>query len=368
MMELVNSVLNEAKTQERAFSQAVSQAPEASVGSTRPSTLDDSIKRVRISVIGVGGAGCNAVTRLFLSGIESARTIVINTDSKHLHILSKAHEKFLLGKNMARGMGAGGDAPLGRRCAEADSDELRRLIGENEIVFIAAGMGGGTGAGASPVIARIAKEQGAMVIAIVTFPFRLERVRIKKAQDHIRDLLKEVDTLIIIDNNKLAEFAPNLPLDAAFKLADSIMARAVRGLTDSIMVPSLMNIDYADVRSVLKNKGIAMISLGEGNGTERVADSIRNTLSHPLLEVNYEDAKGAIIHIEGGEGLTLGEAITIGNEVTKSLNPEAEVKMGARINPSLSDSIIVTAIITGVKSPSILGKEGEGGAEAPLVL
>ena len=362
MQELINSVLNENKP--RTPEELV---PASSQAGNPAVNLDEVLKKVRITVIGVGGAGCNAVTRLFLSGIESARTIVINTDSKHLHTISKAHEKYLLGKTMTRGIGAGGDANVGRRCAEADAEDLRKLVGENEIVFIAAGMGGGTGAGAAPVIARIAKEQGAMVIGIVTFPFRLERIRVKKAQDHIRDLLKEVDTLIVIDNNKLAEFAPNLPLDAAFRLADSIMARAVKGLTDSIMLPSLINIDYADVRSVLKNKGIAMISLGEGSGPNRVQDAIKNTLSHPLLEVNYEDAKGAIVHIEGSEGLTLGEAITIGNEVTKSFDPEAEVKMGARINQSLDDTIIVTAIITGVKSPSILAKEGEG-IETPLML
>jgi cell division protein FtsZ len=361
MQELINSVLSERKAE------AAGTAPAASQAAGQAFNLDEVLKKVRITVIGVGGAGCNAVTRLFVDGIESARTIVINTDSKHLHTISKAHDKFLLGKSMTKGIGAGGDAGVGRRCAEVDSEELRKLIGENEIVFIAAGMGGGTGAGAAPVIARIAKEQGAMVIGIVTFPFKLERIRIKKAQGHISDLLKEVDTLIVIDNNKLAEFAPNLPLDAAFKLADSIMARAVKGLTDSIMVPSLMNIDYADVRSVLKNKGIAMISLGEGSGQNRVQDSIRNTLAHPLLEVDYEDAKGAIVHIEGSEGLTLGEAITIGNEITKSFDPEAEVKMGARINTSIDDTIIVTAIITGVKSPSILAKQSDN-SETPLVL
>jgi cell division protein FtsZ len=361
MQELINSVISERKAEEARSDPAFSHASAPAIN------LDEVMKKVRIAVIGVGGAGCNAVTRLFVDGIESARTIVINTDSKHLHTISKAHDKFLLGKTMTKGMGAGGDAGVGRRCAETDSEELRRLIGENEIVFIAAGMGGGTGAGASPVIARLAKEQGAMVIGIVTFPFKLERIRIKKAQEHIRELLKEVDTLIIIDNNKLAEFAPNLPLYDAFKLADSIMARAVKGLTDSIMVPSLMNIDYADVRSVLKNKGIAMISLGEGTGPNRVQDSIRNTLSHPLLEVDYEDAKGAIVHIEGSEGLTLGEAITIGNEITKSFDPDSEVKMGARINQSIDDKIIVTAIITGVKSPSILGNESKGD-ETPLVL
>ncbi|MCX6774040.1 MAG: cell division protein FtsZ [Candidatus Micrarchaeota archaeon] len=366
MESIINSVINEKK--------AISEKPSYMVAKLSDSIKDKEKKefelasRVRISVIGVGGAGCNAVTRLFSEGIESAKTFAINTDSRHLHTVAKAHEKFLLGKNFTRGMGAGGDASMGRKCAEGDREELTRLIGDNEIVFIAAGMGGGTGAGASPVIARIAKEHGAMVIGIVTFPFRLERIRIKKAQESIKELLQEVDTLIIIDNNKLAEFAPNLPLDAAFKLADSIMARAVRGLTDSIMVPSLINIDYADVRSVLKNKGIAMISLGEGVGPSRVDEAIRNTLTHPLLEVDYEDAKGAIVHIEGSEGLTLGEAISIGNEITKSFDPNSEVKLGARVNEALNDRIIVTAIITGVKSPSILksGKEGEN--ENALVL
>lgn len=319
---------------------------------------DHEFSDIHISILGVGGAGCNCIDRLVKSGIKSATTIAINTDGKHLNSM-EAHKKILIGKTITRGLGAGGHTDLARKCAEADREMLKREIGENQLVFLTAGMGGGTGTGAAPVIAQIAKEQGAIVVAIVTYPFALERVRLKKAQEGIQQLVKVADTVVVIDNNRLTSYAPNLPINQAFELADSITGRAVRGVTDTIMFPSLMNVDYADVKAVMQEAGLAMISLGEGSGVGKVEAVVKDTLQHPLLDVNYENAKGCMLHIEGGPDLTLGDAIKVGTMITESFNQDASIKVGARVNPQFTDKIRVTAIITGVKSPYILKREDE---------
>ncbi|MDD5337101.1 MAG: cell division protein FtsZ [Candidatus ainarchaeum sp.] len=343
------------------------QAAKADSPQSSQKTISDEIKpapgeseAIRIGVIGVGGAGCNCINRMVKSGLKSAVAIAINTDSKHLRI-TEAHKKVLIGKNITKGLGAGGNPELSRKCAEADLDLLKKEIGENELVFIVAGMGGGTGTGATPVIARVAKEMGAIVIAMVTYPFNIERSRLKTAQGGIRELVSIADTVVVIDNNRLLSYAPNLPINQAFELADSITSHAVMGISDTIMFPSLMNVDFADVRAVMQNGGIAFISIGEGNGHDRVSDAIRNTLEHPLLDVDYEGAKGGLLHIEGGPDLTLGDAIAIGNGVTASFDENASVKVGARINPDMKNTVRVTSIVVGVKSPMILRKEESSG-------
>lgn len=321
---------------------------------------------IRIAVIGAGGAGCNSVSRITKQGITSAKTIAVNTDAAHLKITS-AHKKHVLGYKITKGLGAGGEPSVARKCAEADLDKLRELIGENEIAFILAGMGGGTGTGSAPILARVAKEQGAIVIGVVTFPFSIERVRVKKAREGLTELMKEADTVIVIDNNRLLGYAPNLPLNKALELADEVAARAVRGLADTIVLPSLINVDYADVMSVMKNGGLAMISIGEASGSDFVKNAITNTLQHPLLDVDYEGATGALIHIEAGQRLTLGEAIQIGEGVSSGFADESSVKMGARISDSYMEGVRVTAIVTGVKSPNLFGQGSAQGAAQQMV-
>ncbi len=337
MFELVKSVVGESKAE-------ANSAPEKE--------FDPS--NVRIAVIGAGGAGCNSVSRIMKQGIKTATTIAVNTDAAHLKI-TEAHKKHVLGYKITRGLGAGGEPSVARKCAEADADKLRELIGENEIVFLLAGMGGGTGTGSSPILARVAKEQGAIVVGVVTIPFRIERVRLKKAKEGLDDLMKEADTVIVIDNNRLLEYAPNLPLNKALELADEIAARAVRGIADTIVLPSLINVDYADVKSVMKDGGLAMISVGEAAGTDFVKNSVTNTLQHPLLDVDYEGAKGALLHIEAGQKLTLGEAVEISEGISSSFSEDASVKMGARISDAFMAGVRVTAIVTGVKSPNLFG-------------
>ncbi len=319
---------------------------------------------IRISIIGVGGAGCNTINRITREGIKSASTTAINTDQLHLKNI-QAGQRVLIGSNVTKGLGAGGFPEVAQKCAEISKDKLREVIGENELVFLCAGMGGGTGTGASPIVAEVAKEQGAIVVGVVTFPFALERARLQKARWGLEQLSKHADTTVVIDNNRLVTYVPNLPINDAFALADNITARAVKGIADTIMFPSLMNIDYADVKSIMQSGGISMISLGEGKGNEKVESVVKSTLEHPLLDVSYEGAKGALIHIGGGESLSLGDSINVGEKITEAFDKDADIIMGARLSPSLTDEIHVTAVITGVQSPDILGNpEQEKDAEA----
>lgn len=303
----------------------------------------------KITVIGLGGAGCNTVSRITDLGIKSAETIAMNSDKLHLGI-TRAHKKHVLGYTLTRGLGCGGFPELGARAAEGDKAIIQDMLKDSELVFVCAGMGGGTGGGAAPVVSKIAKEQGATVVAMVTFPFALERARLKKAVAGIHLLRQSADTVVLIDNNKLASYVPNLPLDKAFSLADEIVANAVVGISDTIKVPSLMNVDFADVKNLMTNKGLAMISVGEGKGSNRVQSAIDSTLANPLLDVEVAGANGALIHIAGGKSLTLGDAIRIGEGISGTLADTADVKIGARVVDDLDDTCLVTSIVTGVKS------------------
>ena len=311
--------------------------------------------KVRIAVVGVGGAGCNTVDRMMKMGIKSAQTVAVNTDQLHLKVI-QAHKRVLIGSTVTKGLGAGGFPEVAQKCAEMSREKLKEVIGEKELVFIAAGMGGGTGTGAAPIIAEIAKDQGAIVVSVVTVPFKLERARVQKAKWGLERLSAKSDTVIVIENDRLVNYVPNLPISEAFNLADAITGKAITGIADTIMLPSLMNIDFADVRSVMENGGFALISMGEGKGTDRIDQVIRNTMEHPLLDASYEGAKGALLHINGGTGLTLGEGIEIGEKISGSFDLNAEVKIGARLDPSMGDTITVTSIVTGVQSPYNLPK------------
>jgi cell division protein FtsZ len=321
--------------------------------------LKDDFGEARILVVGCGGAGNNTIHRLMEIGIEGAETIAINTDKQHLEAI-RADKKILIGSTLTRGLGAGGYPEIGRKAAELAKNVLEDVLKGADLVFVAAGMGGGTGTGSAPVVAEIAKENGAVVIGVVTYPFKIERARLKKADEGIERLTESCDTVIVIDNNKLVDLVPNLPMNDAFKVADEIIAQAVKGITETISVPSLINIDYADVKAVMTNGGVAMIGVGEVDSDtkgDRVQTVVKETLECPLLDIDYKGAKSAIIHITGGPDLTLKEANDIGEGITESLDPDANVIWGARIEPSMEGCIRVMAIITGVRSPNILGKD-----------
>ncbi|MCX6778244.1 MAG: cell division protein FtsZ [Candidatus Micrarchaeota archaeon] len=310
--------------------------------------------KVRILVVGVGGAGCNTINRLTRMGIKSAETIAVNTDHVHLKMI-EANKRILIGKNITRGLGAGGFPEVAAKCAEASRQELSEAIGEAQLVFLCAGMGGGTGTGASPIIADIAKQQGAIVVSMVTYPFALERIRAKKADWGIEQLKRTSDTVVIIDNNRLASYVPNLPINQAFAIADELTGRAVKGISDTIMFPSLVNIDFADIRAIMGNAGVAIISVGESKGNDKVGSVVRNTLEHPLLDVDYTGAKGALLHVAGGPQLTLGEATQIGEQLTEAFDPNANVIWGARLSPDMGETVVVTSIMTGITSPHVVG-------------
>ncbi len=303
----------------------------------------------RIAVVGVGGQGSNLVNRLYGYNIKSADTIALNTDVGHLNMI-KAHKKILIGKDITQGLGAGGFPEVAAKCADASRGEIEQALEGYNLVFVAGGMGGGTGTGAAPTVAKIAKEMGATVIATVTYPFALEKSRKLKAEWGIEQLSKEADCTIVIENDKLLGYVPNLPIEKAFALVDNITGNAVKGIADTITLPSLINLDYADLSNVVRNTGTAVISIGSGVGASRVEQAIKSTRTHPLLSVDYEGAKGALIHVIGGTNLTISEATQIGEGVTEHLAPDANVIFGARMIPELGDQIRVMSVVTGVKA------------------
>ncbi len=309
----------------------------------------------KIMVIGTGGAGCNAVNRLANMSIAGAQLVATNTDKQHLAIINDEITKILIGRSVTRGLGAGGYPEIGAKAAEVSRAALEEVLEGVDMLFISCGMGGGTGTGSAPIIAQIAKEQGAIVIAIVTYPFALEKSRLIKAEEGIEALRQVTDTVVVIDNNRLVELVPNLPIQDAFRVADEVIARTVRGITETITQPSLINLDYADVRSVMSNKGLSVIAVGESKSVNRVDEVVEDTLKNALLDVDISGATGVLIHITGGPELTLGEANSIGEKLTERIDPKASVIWGARVDPTFENKIEVIAIFTGVHSPYIRG-------------
>ncbi len=309
--------------------------------------MNDEDFRAKIAVVGAGGQGSNLVNRMYNNGLKSASTIALNTDAKHLNMIN-AQKKILIGKEITRGLGAGGFPEIGMKCAEASQSEIIDAIKGYDMVFISAGMGGGTGGGAAPIVAKLAKEQGALVVGFVTYPFALERSRKIKADWSLEQLRKNADTTIVVENDRLLSYAPNLPIEKSFELIDNIAYNAIKGITETISMPSLINLDYADVRAVLRDGGTAVINLGFGNGTDKVQKAIKSTMTHPLLDVDVTNGKSALIHVSGGMAMTIDEATKIGEGVTDGLDPKANVIFGARLTPEMNDQIRVMSIITGV--------------------
>jgi cell division protein FtsZ len=307
----------------------------------------------KIMVIGAGGAGCNSISRIAEMGVSGAQLVAINTDKQQLALLSDDLVKILIGKSVTRGLGAGGYPEVGAKAAEVSRPALEEVLRGVDMLFITSGMGGGTGTGAAPVVAEIAKQQGAIVVAIVTYPFRMERARIIKAEEGINRLKDVCDTVVVIDNNRLVELVPNLPMQEAFKVADEVIARTVSGITETITQPSLVNLDYADVRAIMGNKGLSVIAVGESKSVDKVKEVVEDTLKNALLDVDVAGASGALIHITGGPELTLGEASQVGEKLTEKIDPKATVIWGARVDPTFENKIEVIAIFTGVHSPYI---------------
>jgi len=314
--------------------------------------------KANIKVFGVGGAGCNAVTWLFNKGISGATIYGVNTDALHLSI-TKADEKILIGKELTRGLGCGGYPQKGREAAKESLSELKRSASGADMVFIDVGLGGGTGTGAAPVIAQLAKESGAVVIAVATMPFDCEKARQDKAEFGLQELTEVVDTAILIDNNRLVDIAGNLPMEQAFAVANELVSTMIKGIVETITLPSLINLDYADVSAIMKNGDVAVIGVGESDTTARVDEAVRQALTHPLLDVDYKGATGALIHITCGPDFKLEEFAGVGELVTENISPDAQVIIGARVNREFANKVRVITIMTGVKSPYILGRHAE---------
>jgi len=327
-----------------------------------PEEEDDLIK---IVIVGVGGSGNNTITRLYELGVQGAELIAMNTDAQALRH-AKAHKKLLLGKEITQGKGSGGDPEIGYRAAEASAHEIAEVIGDADLVFITAGMGNGTGTGAAPVVARVVKERARhngrfrepLVVSVVTFPFKNEgRIRIEKARAGIKALLYYSDTVIIIENDKLLQLVPKLPINAAFRFADEIIARMVKGITETIKLPSMVNIDFADVYSVMHNGGAALIGIGESDSSNRAVDAVKNALQNKLLDVEYGSGEKALVHFTVGPDVSLGEINEAMNIVYEKLGEKSEIKWGARIDEDMGKMVRAMVIMTGVKSPHILGGE-----------
>lgn len=316
---------------------------------------DFEVHKARIMVIGAGGGGSNTISTITEMGIKGATTAAVNTDARHL-VSIKADHKVLIGKNLTRGLGAGGYPDIGKNAALESKEELRNLVAGSDLVFLTCGLGGGTGTGSLPVIAGLAKQQGAISIAVVTLPFRLEGARVGKAEDGLSSLRQNCDTVIAIENERLLKVGGNLPIKKSFDLANNLIAMMIKGITETISEPSLVNLDYADVKAVMKAGGVASIGVGSSDSEKRAEDAVKIALNHPLLDVEYNGAKGALIQVIGGEDMRLDEIDLIGSRIQSVLDPDAQVIWGARISQDFRGKIQVITIITGVKSPYILGK------------
>jgi cell division protein FtsZ len=297
----------------------------------------------------------NMTTWLYKKGVKGAEIIALNTDKQHLDMMS-ADKKILIGRNLTRGLGAGGYANVGMEAAKEQISEIKESIKNSDMVFICAGEGGGTGTGSAPVVAQAARDIGAIVIGCVTTPFTIERARVDKADFGLQQLRAVSDTVIVIDNNKLVQIAGNLPVQQAFAVANELVATMIKGIVEIIAVPSLVNLDYADVKAIMTNGGVSIVGIGESDGERRVEEATKRALTNPLLDVSYKGATGALVHVCGGENMTLDEVSRIGELVTETLDPDANCIWGARIDSDMKDKIRVMAIITGVQSPYVLGR------------
>ncbi len=315
---------------------------------------DDFIGQPRIMIIGCGGAGNNTVNRLHHMGVAGAETLAINTDKQHLDMI-QADKRVLIGKSLTRGLGAGGYPDVGKRAAEMARPTLEALLENADLVFITAGMGGGTGTGSAPVVAQIAKEQGAIVVGMVSYPFQVEKARLIRAEEGLETLASNSDSVIVLDNNRLKNFVPNLPLGQAFSVMDQLIGETVKGISETITEPSLINIDYADVRAIMSKGGVAVMLVGESKQQNKSESVVRECLSNPMLDVDYRGATGSLIHITGGSDLTLQDAEEIATSLTYELDPHADVIWGARVMNDMEGKVRVMAIMTGVQSGKILG-------------
>jgi len=322
----------------------------------------------KIKVIGLGGGGCNAITRMVREEIQGVEFIAVNTDAQALAI-TEAPTRIQLGEKLTKGLGVGGDHTMGQKAAEESRDELKELISGADMVFITCGMGGGTGTGAAPVIAETAKQGGALTIAVVTRPFTFEGVhRCQVSDEGIARLLGKVDTLIIIPNDRLLDLCDQKTnVDNAFKLADDVLRHGVQAIAEVITAPGLINLDFADVKAVMKDAGPAWMSIGTGSGKNRAVDAAREALASPLLDVSMEGSKGVLFNVVGGSSLTLFEVNEAAEVIQQAVDPEANIIFGVAHDPSMDNELRITLIATGFASKTGLAEASQEDEQTQLL-
>jgi len=320
-------------------------------------------QKATIKVIGAGGGGNNTINRISEVGIAGTETVAVNTDAQDL-LYTTADKKILLGKEVSKGLGAGSIPKIGEEAARETEHEIKQALTGADMVFITCGLGGGTGTGSAPVIADISRKLGSLTVAVVTIPFSMEgHRRYENAVIGLENLQKNVDTLIVIPNDKLLELAPDLPLHTAFKVADEILTNSVKGIAELVTKAGLVNLDFADIRAVMGNGGVALIGVGESDTEKRALESVEKAINNPLLDVDIGGANGALINVAGGPDMTLEEAKQVVEAVSSKLDEDARMIWGAQISEDLQGTIRTLLIVTGVKSSQILGKKPRTGGE-----
>lgn len=309
----------------------------------------------RVKVVGCGGGGGNSVSRMKEIGIKGCEILAVNTDAQDL-LYANVDSKILIGRELTHGLGAGSNPKIGEQAAKESEQEIRKKIGESDMVFITCGLGGGTGTGAAPVVAEIAKKSGALTIGVVTLPFTVEgQKRIENAQYGLERMAALTDTLIVIPNDKLLEIAPELPIHTAFKVADEILTNSVKGITELITKAGLVNLDFADVKAVMSNGGVSLIGIGESDSQDRAKAAVERAINNPLLDVDISNARGALVNIIGGNDMSLDEYKQIMEIIGKKVSPDAKIISGAQLSADLEKTIKVLIIATGVQSDQIVG-------------
>lgn len=309
----------------------------------------------RVKVIGCGGGGGNSVSRMKEIGIKGCEIMAINTDAQDL-LYTNADAKILIGRELTHGLGAGSNPKIGEQAAKESEQEIKKKLGDTDLVFITCGLGGGTGTGSAPVVAEIAKKKGALTIGVVTLPFTVEgQKRIENSQYGLEKMASITDTLIVIPNDKLLEIAPELPIHTAFKVADEILTNSVKGITELVTKAGLVNLDFADIKAVMSNGGVSLIGIGESDSQERAKDAVQKAIHNPLLDADITNASGALVNIIGGPDMSLDEYKQVMEIVGERLASDAKIISGAQISPDMEKTVKVLIIATGVKSSQILG-------------
>jgi cell division protein FtsZ len=367
MDSIIDDAIDEAEEEREEARDEGGQTDTSGTGAGEPSTsgqmTDEELASVvkdletKITVVGCGGAGGNTVTRMMEEGIHGAKLVAANTDAQHLADEVAADTKILIGKKRTNGRGAGSVPKIGEEAAQENLEDIQQAIDGSDMVFVTAGLGGGTGTGAAPVVAQAAQDAGALTISIVTIPFTAEGERRRANADAGLERLRSVsDTVIVVPNDRLLDYAPSMPLQDAFKICDRVLMRSVKGMTELITKPGLVNVDFADVRTIMENGGVAMIGLGESDSENKAQDSIRSALRSPLLDVEFDGANSALVNVVGGPDMSIEEAEGVVEEIYDRIDPDARIIWGASVNQEFEGKMETMIVVTGVDSPQIYGK------------